>query len=88
MMSLEAAKNEKEESKMQRLISRKKANPTANQKNYDQENQRMGVTHEVHLLLDQMDQNAARTQYDKGLIGFSQDQGSIKKAKEARFLTV
>lgn len=49
----------------------------------------MGITHEVDLILDQIDKKEkAKKQYDKGMVGFTQDLGSIKKAKEARYLTV
>jgi hypothetical protein len=51
-MNLEKDKEVNEEAKMQRLVKRKKDNPTANAKNFDQENARMGVTNEVDLILD------------------------------------
>jgi hypothetical protein len=37
---------------MQRLIPRKKENPQANTKNFMKENERMGVSHEVDLILE------------------------------------
>lgn len=48
----------------------------------------MGITHEVDLLLDKMDKVTAQNQYNKGLIGFTQDLGQVKKQKDAKFLTV
>ena len=88
MMQIEANKAEKEEQKMNRLVQRKRPNPMANAKNYEQENARMGVTHEVDLILQEIDKSKAKAQYDKGMVGFSQDLGAVKKAKEQRYLTV
>jgi hypothetical protein len=45
---------------MQRLVSRKRENPTANAKNFEIENARMGVTHEVDLILQEIDKTKAR----------------------------
>jgi|LauGreDrversion4_2_1035121.scaffolds.fasta_scaffold178094_1 hypothetical protein len=48
----------------------------------------MGISHEVDLLLDKMEKQTAKNQYDKGMIGFSQDVGSVKKQKDQKYLTV
>lgn len=88
MMKLEASKTDKEEEQINRLVQRKRTNPTANAKNYEVENARMGVTHEVDLILEEINKNKARSQYDKGMVGFTQDLGSVKKVKETRYLTV
>jgi hypothetical protein len=39
----------------------------------------MGITHEVDLLLDKMEKATAQNQYNKGLVGFTQDLGEVKK---------
>jgi hypothetical protein len=39
----------------------------------------MGVSHEVDLLLEKMDRLTAQNQYDKGMLGFTQDVGAVKK---------
>lgn len=84
---MEAQKTEQEEEKLNRLVSRKRK-PQANAKNYDLENERMGITHEVDLILQEIERTKAKRNYDKGMIGFTQDLGNIKKAKELRYLTV
>ncbi len=48
----------------------------------------MGVAHEVDLILQEIDKNQAKQQYDRGMVGFTQDLGSIKKVKESKYLTV
>lgn len=48
----------------------------------------MGITHEVDLILEEIERTKAQRNYDKGMIGFTQDLGNIKKAKETRYLTV
>ena len=57
-------------------------------KNYEAENQRMGVMNEVDLLLGEMEREEARQKYDKELMKFSQDAGVVKKEKEIKFLTI
>ena len=73
------------------MTSRKPANPKANLKNFTTENTRMGVTSEVGYILQELDKSKseqAQSRFDKNQIGFTQDLGSIKKAKEQRYLTV
>ncbi len=48
----------------------------------------MGISHEVDLLLDKMEKQTAKNQYDKGMIGFTQDVGAVKKQKDLKYLTV
>ena len=74
---------QEEQDAVARLIQRKPKNPQANRKNYDEENQRMGVTNEIDLLLgEQTKQEEAKTKYEKELVKFSQDIGVVKKEKE------
>ena len=90
-MRLEQQKSEAEQAQLQRMTSRKPANPKANLKNFTIENTRMGVTSEVDYILQELDKSKseqAQSRFDKNQIGFTQDLGSIKKAKEQRYLTV
>ena len=50
----------------------------------------MGVTNEIDLLLgeQQTAQEEAAQKYNRDLIRFSQDVGTVKKEKEQRFLTI
>ena len=81
-----------EEALATRVISRKPNNPKANLKNYDVENQRMGVANEVDLLLGGIENESkmkqAQEKYGKELMKFSQDTGVVKKEKETKFLTI
>lgn len=45
---------DEEKETVQRMIKRKPTNPVANRKNYDEENERMGVRNEVDLILNTM----------------------------------
>jgi hypothetical protein len=69
---------------MDRLVKRKKENPQANAKNYEEEEKKIGVD----LVLDVMSKSKDRKLPDENMIGFTQDKGEIKKAKEAKYLTV
>ncbi len=88
IMKLEQNKKDQEENEVQKVSKRKQSNPKANQKNFDQENERMGVSHEVDLLLDKIEKQTAQKQYDKGMVGFTQDVGSVKKQKDLKYLTI
>ena len=48
----------------------------------------MGVTHEIDLILGELEKGQAKSKFDKELIKFSQDVEVVKKAKEQKFLTI
>ena len=81
----------------QRTVMKKKGNPQANKRNYDEENLSHGVAHEVDLVLQkiagqkQYGQDEflkAQGQYNRGLISYSGDIGQTKQKKQERYLTV
>lgn len=72
-----------------RRISRKPDHPRANQRDYSKENERMGVTSEVDLILDTMQRAEAQQKFTKDLHGYSSAKETVvKKEKESKFLTV
>ena len=79
-----------EEEHKQRSVKRKPDLPQANKKNFAAENERMGVAHELDLLLGEprAKQELAQSKTDRGQIEYAQSLGEVKKQKQERFLTV
>jgi hypothetical protein len=48
----------------------------------------MGVTHEIDLILGELEKGQAQQKFDRDLVKFSQDIEVVKKAKEQKFLTI
>ena len=72
-----------------RAIKRKPDMPKVNTKDFQKENERMGVKNEVDLILDTVQKAEAKTKYAKELIGYSKDAGqTVKQEKERKYLTV
>lgn len=89
-MDAQKAADHEDEITMRR-ISRKPQVPKANIKNYDIENERMGVTSALDLILSESQKftpQEARHKFEAELFGFSQDKVEIQKAKETKFLTI
>jgi hypothetical protein len=62
--------------------------PKSNVKDYAVEDERMGITNVVDLVLGEMNKGEAQLKLDKNLLKFSQDKEEVKKAKETKFLTI
>lgn len=66
--------------------------PKSNARNYDKENERMGVANPIDLVLSHLQGQAeeeVQHKFQKDLIKFSQDQeDKITKAKEPKYLTI
>lgn len=91
IMEAEKASKEEETNTLRR-IQRKPQAPQANLRNFDRENERMGVTSVIDLILDQankLNEQQSRHKLDDELIKFSQDaDDKVKKAKEQKYLTI
>ena len=59
----EKARNE--DAKIERQIKRKQDKPVANRKDFQRENERMGVNNPVDLLLGEEGEGNARKKYDR-----------------------
>lgn len=60
-IKLEKQKADAENEQIERMTRRKPENPRANLKNFEAENSRMGVTHEVDLILNEIDRAKAQS---------------------------
>lgn len=91
MMEQQKSQEASEEVNMRR-IQRKPQMPQANLKNYDRENERMGVRSAVDLFLGEQnskDHEHEVHKLDADLIRFTHDsEDKINKAKEPKYLTI
>ena len=91
MVEQQKSQEASEEANMRR-IQRKPQMPQANFKNYDRENERMGVKSAVDLFLGEQtgkDHEHEVHKFDADLIRFTHDsEDKINKAKEPKYLTI
>lgn len=89
MIAVEAARAAEDHEISQRIGKKRKPDmPVPNLKNYDAENDRMGVKNEIDLILGVEEKAVAQQMYDKELIRFSHSVGEVKRDKQQKFLTV
>jgi hypothetical protein len=66
--------------------------PQPNLKNFDRENERMGVTSVLDMILDhanKLNENETRGKLERELVMFTQDaEDKVKKTKEPKYLTI
>ena len=69
---------------IERRLKRKQDNPQANKKDFEDENERMGIKNPIDMVVGDPE---AEAKYQKNLIGYSQEKNEAKIEKE-KYLTI